>query len=73
MLFPDDPVGGILGIKGVEEERGQSGTGYRRPRRKTVVKPGTDSVEISPRARRLAKIEEMLVGGDAEEGPDFGG
>ena len=62
MGYPDDPVTGILGIKPVSGERDRRGQ-ERRASKPLPRKPGKDRVDISPRARRLADIEELLGDG----------
>lgn len=63
MDYPDDPVQGITGVRPVSGERERSGQ-ERRVTRPLPRKPGKDSVDISPRARRLADIENFLAEDD---------
>ncbi|WP_041971497.1 hypothetical protein [Geobacter sp. OR-1] len=60
----DDPVSGILGVRPVSGERDRSWQ-ERRAARQRPKKPGEDSVDISPRARRLSDIEDLLAGDEA--------
>ncbi len=59
-----DPIGGIIIVRsiGVEERRADD---ERRQNKRRPKKPGNDSVSISSRARRLAKIETLLADDDA--------
>lgn len=66
MVYPDEPVKGITGVRPVSGEREMPGREHRS--KKTLSKkPGKDSVDISSRARRLADIENFLTDGEKDE------
>jgi hypothetical protein len=67
MVKPDDPIAGIQRVRTSNGSQAMPVTNCRVSRRATG-KPGNDSVEISPRARRLADLESFLADDESTEG-----
>lgn len=66
MVYPDDPVKGITGISPLSGRSGKSE--QERPATRPLPRrAGKDNVDISPRARRLADIENFLSEGEKDE------